>query len=505
MNKKAMLIILDGFGHSDEVEHNAIQLAQTPHFKKWLETYPHCLVETSGEAVGLPPGIMGNSEVGHLSIGSGRVILQEMTRISKFAETEGFESLADFKRVTEANGALHFLGLVSDGGVHSDVAHLYKMIESVVRVNPSKKVFIHAITDGRDTPPDSGQKYIRDLEAFIGKFQNVKLATVVGRFYPMDRDKRWERVHIAYESLTQESDQKFTSGTEAVKDAYQKGETDEFIKPRQINGGARIKSSDQLMFFNFRADRAREISMAFCFSDFKEFPTSIKIDSKNWVTLTRYREDFPFPFLFSPQRHTKILAELVAQRGLPQLRIAETEKYAHVTYFFNGGEETEYPGEERVLIPSPKEVPTYDLKPEMSAYKVSEELLAHLDKKDYALIVMNYANGDMVGHTGVEKAAIQAVTVLDECLGRVVSRAREKGYDVLITADHGNCEEMVDKKTGGPMTQHTTNPVPTLLVSDRYKGKKMKHGALSDIAPTLLDILGWEKPKEMTGNSLIVG
>ena len=503
-DKKVILVILDGFGHTDEKKHNAIAQADAPNYQKWIQTYPHSLVETSGEAVGLPPGIMGNSEVGHLSIGSGRVILQEMTRISRFAEVEGFESLPHFKRViSEKSGNLHFMGLVSDGGVHSDVAHLRSMIESVGRLAPRKQVFIHAITDGRDTPPDSGKHFVSDLEDFIKKYPNVKVATVSGRFYPMDRDQRWDRVKIGYDALTVENSSKFSTAVEAVLDAYGKGESDEFIKPRQVSGGRRIVEGDQLVFFNFRADRAREISMAFCIDKFKEFSTSVKIDPQNWVTFTRYREDFPFPFLFAPQKHKRILGELVAEKGFSQLRIAETEKYAHVTYFFNGGQEKEFAGEERVLVPSPKEVATYDLKPEMSVKKVTEETVKRISSKDYALVVINFANGDMVGHTGVEKAAIEAVSVMDSCLGEIVTTAMARNYEVLITADHGNCEEMVDKKTGGPMTQHTTNPVPTILISERMKNRKLKNGSLSDIAPTILDLLGWEKPFEMSGKSLI--
>lgn len=504
ISKKVMLIILDGFGYSEKIEHNAIALAVTPNYKNWLKKYPHCLVETSGEAVGLPPGIMGNSEVGHLSIGSGRVILQEMTRISRFAETEGFEALPNFKKlVLESTGGLHFMGLVSDGGVHSDVAHLYRMIEAVSRVNPNKSVFIHVITDGRDTPPNSGIKFVTQLQDFLSRFPKTKIATVTGRFYAMDRDNRWERVQLAYDALTKNENTKFPKAIHAVEDAYGAGESDEFIKPRQIEGGSRVKSGDQMVFFNFRADRAREISMAFGLPDFKEFPAPIKILPQHWTTFTRYREDFPFPYLFSPQKHKRILAELVAEHGLPQLRIAETEKYAHVTYFFNGGEETEFAGEERVLIPSPKEVPTYDLKPEMSAEKITSEVIKRMDSKDYGMIVINYANGDMVGHTGVEIAAIEAVTVLDRCLGQVIAKAQQKGYEVLVTADHGNCEQMVDPETGGPMTQHTTNPVPTLLISDQRIGAKLRNGSLSDIAPTLIDLLGWEKPEEMSGRSLL--
>lgn len=503
-SKKVILVILDGFGHREESKHNAIALAETPNYNRWMKDCPHSLVHTSGEAVGLPPGIMGNSEVGHLSIGSGRVILQEMTRISRFAEVEGFESLPNFKRVmSEKSGNLHFIGLVSDGGVHSDIAHLKSMIGAVGRNAPKKNVFIHVITDGRDTPPDSGQNFVADLESFIKMYPNVKIATVSGRFYPMDRDNRWDRVKIGYDALISDGSRKFKTATDAVQDAYANKETDEFIKPRLIENGKPIAKGDQVVFFNFRADRAREISMALGVDNFKEFSTPVKIDPKNWVTFTRYREDFPFPYLFSPQKHKRILGELVSEAGYPQLRIAETEKYAHVTYFFNGGEETEFPMEERVLIPSPKEVATYDLKPEMSVKIVTNEVIRRLSAKEYGLVVINFANGDMVGHTGVESAAIEAVTIMDECLGEIVKKAEKKGYDVLITADHGNCEEMVDKK-GGPMTQHTLNPVPTILVSQRYAGRKLRDGSLSDIAPTILELMGIEKPSEMSGRSLIV-
>ncbi|MGE3973034.1 MAG: 2,3-bisphosphoglycerate-independent phosphoglycerate mutase [Bdellovibrionales bacterium] len=500
--KKVILVILDGFGHSDIKEHNAIALAKTPNYSRFLQTYPHSLIETSGLAVGLPPGIMGNSEVGHLSIGSGRVIYQEMTRISQFAETEGFESLQDFKRVAaDPNGALHLIGLCSDGGVHSDIAHIPKMLEAVARVNPKKPVYIHAITDGRDTPPQSGAGYMETLERECARFPNVKIATVIGRFYAMDRDKRWDRVETAYRALTVPGEI-FVTAKDCVLDAYKKSENDEFIKPRQVRGGKRIAQDDQVIFFNFRADRAREISQAFGFLDFKEFSAPVKVAARNWVTFTRYQESFPFPYLFHPQKHTRLLGELVAEKGLKQLRIAETEKYAHVTYFFNGGEEAPNPGEERILVPSAKEVPTYDLKPEMGAYTITEKLIAQIEQTDYALVVVNYANGDMVGHTGIVNAAIHAVDVLDECIGKLVKTALEKNYDVLITADHGNCEEMVNHQTGEPMTQHTTNPVPLIWIGNNSKGKKLKNGILADLAPTILKIYGWPQPVEMTGQAL---
>ena len=502
---KVALIILDGFGHTEKKEHNAIYQAQTPHLDEWFDRYPNALLETSGEAVGLPRGVMGNSEVGHLCIGAGRIIKQDVTRISEFAAENGFEELPDLRRVMkDPSGALHLIGLVSDGQVHSDIEHLIKLVESIQRTSPpEKRVFIHAITDGRDTAPDSGQKYLARLQKTVDRVPQVKIATVVGRFYAMDRDQRWERVEEAYRALTRPG-ATFTSADEAIQDAYAAGETDEFVKPRQTLKEGRIASGDQVVFFNFRADRARELSMAFGLKNFAEFKASVKIDPPNWVCFTRYREDFPFPYLFSKQSHQHILGELVSKAGLQQLRIAETEKYAHVTYFFNGGVEEPFAGEERVLVPSPKDVKTYDLKPEMSAFAVTEKVIKALEQSKFDFIVMNYANGDMVGHTGVEPAAISAVEALDSCLDQVVKKALEKGFEVLITADHGNCEEMVDEKTGKPFTQHTTNPVPLLWIGEMARTKELRNGILADIAPTILAIFGWEKPNEMSGRSLMI-
>jgi 2,3-bisphosphoglycerate-independent phosphoglycerate mutase len=501
---KVILIILDGFGHSEQKEHNAIYLASPKHYESFLKNYPHSLLMTSGEAVGLPHGVMGNSEVGHLSIGSGRVILQEFTRISKFAEDNGFESLPDFKRVVEnPHGALHFIGLVSDGGVHSDVNHLYKMIESVERTNKTKPVYIHVITDGRDTAPDSACRYVEELTKRISVVPNVKIATVIGRFYAMDRDKRWERVETAYRALTETLGPEYSNAEDAIAEAYAQGETDEFIKPRRMINTSRIRSDDQVVFFNFRADRAREISSAFAIQSFKEFQTSVKIKPENWITFSRYSEDFPFPYLFHPQKYKRLLGELVAEKGFKQLRIAETEKYAHVTYFFNGGEETAYAGEDRVLIPSPKDVATYDLKPEMSARQITDELVKRIESEKYQFIAVNYANGDMVGHTGNEAASIEAVKVIDECLGRIAAAALPKGYEIVLSSDHGNVEQMIDPATGGPLTAHSMNPVPFVWIGERAKGRKLKNGALADIAPTILKLFGWDQPPEMRGKSLI--
>jgi len=505
VSAKVLLMILDGYGFSEVHEHNAIYLAKKPNIDHLMATCPHSLLETSGRAVGLPPGVMGNSEVGHLNMGSGRVIKQELTKISDFAEEKGFETLPDIKRLfSEKNGAIHLLGLLSDGGVHSHEDHLFALLKAAKRAQCVRPIYIHAITDGRDTPPQSALKFISNLEKVIKETGVGHISTVIGRFYIMDRDKRWDRVEVAYKSLTQDDPHKYPSANAAVESAYKENENDEFIKPRQIVGGGRIKNGDAAIFFNFRADRAREISTALCLPDFKEFQTPIKINPKDYVTFTRYDEKFPFPVLFKPESHNKILGELVAEHGDRQLRIAETEKYAHVTYFFNGGEEKVYAGEDRSLVPSPKEVRTYDEKPEMSAYALTDELIKKMESNDYRLIVLNYANSDMVGHTGVEPAAIKAVEVLDECIGRVYNEAKKRGYDLLITADHGNSECMVDPKTKAPHTAHTTNPVPLIWVSPRgAENIKLENGVLADIAPTILDLFKWPKPSEMTGHSLI--
>ncbi|MES2768486.1 MAG: 2,3-bisphosphoglycerate-independent phosphoglycerate mutase [Bdellovibrionota bacterium] len=499
---KALLIILDGFGHSEKHEHNAIYMAKTPTIDSLMKTYPHSLLKNSGEAVGLPEGIMGNSEVGHLNLGAGRVVYQELTRINKFIREKGFHTLPDIQRIAQnPMGALHFIGLLSDGGVHSDQKHLLKLVESVRTLSKDKPIFIHVITDGRDTPPKSGIDFVKELQHQVDLLPNVQIATVVGRFYAMDRDQRWERVEIAYKALTQEgSVEEFDSAEEAVLDAYKKEETDEFILPRQIRGGVRISPQDQVMFFNYRADRAREISLAIAGPGFDKFTTPVKVFSENWVTMTRYQKDFPFRPLFDQDSLKNILGEIVSQKGFKQLRVAETEKYAHVTYFFNGGLEKAFDGEDRILIPSPKEVKTYDEKPEMSAFEVTDKLLEGMDK-DYKLIVVNYANGDMVGHTGNEQAAIKAVETLDKCVEKLVSKAQARNFDVIITADHGNCEEMISE-TGEAMTQHSMNPVPCILVSEKHKNVKMHDGALCDVAPTILKLFNWEKPADMSGNPL---
>jgi 2,3-bisphosphoglycerate-independent phosphoglycerate mutase len=520
MNKRVLLMILDGYGFSEKHEHNAIFLAQKPNLDHLMQTCPHSLVETSGTSVGLPKGVMGNSEVGHLNIGSGRIIKQELSKIGDFAREKGFETLLFVKNLfDEKKGALHLLGLLSDGSVHSHEEHLFALLEAAARAKCERPIFIHVITDGRDTPPKSALKYVANLEAAIKKTGMGRIATVSGRYYIMDRDKRWDRTELAYRALTSArlttqgakvsgTFAHFPNANAAVQDAYAHGENDEFIKPRLIVGGEPIQHDDSLLFFNFRADRMRQICAVFAIDGFNEFSTPVKIKAENVVTFTQYDETFPFKVLFGRTKIKNILGELVSSHGEKQLRIAETEKYAHVTYFFNGGEEAVFKGEDRVLIPSPKDVATYDLKPEMSAHKLTDELLEKMQSDKYKLIVLNFANSDMLGHTGVEPAAIKAIEVLDECIGRIIEVCKKQNYDLLITADHGNSECMVDPVTGAPHTSHTTNPVPLIWMNSdtslaQKTHKNLANGILADIAPTILELFGWPKPSDMTGKSLL--
>lgn len=502
--KKTILLIWDGFGYSENTEHNAIRLANTPHYDYCWQTFPHSLLLTGGKAVGLPEGVMGNSEVGHLSIGSGRIIQQDLTRISQYAEEHGFDQLPLFQSLFKDNKVIHLIGLLSDGGVHSEFGHLVEILRAAEKLQSPAKILIHVITDGRDTPPKSGIQYIQKLENLLKSHSKAQIATVMGRYYAMDRDQRWDRVQKAYNALTSTSSKAFTTATEALLDAYNSGETDEFVSPRAVSGTPRVNTQDAFLFFNFRADRAREISQAFGLAAFEHFPTPVKIQPNKWVTFTRYQEDFPFPVLFEREKPRKILGELVANRELTQLRIAETEKYAHVTYFFNGGEEEVFPKEDRILVPSPKSVPTYDLMPEMSVFEVTQKLIKAVEEKEYDFVVVNFANGDMVGHTGDEKASIQAVEAMDQCLGELLKLREKHNYQIILSSDHGNVEQMVDTNTGEPMTAHSLNPVPFIWISEEAIGKKIKDGTLADIAPTLLDIWNWTKPPEMTGQSLII-
>lgn len=508
--RPVILIVLDGWGINPQKEGNAQLLAKTPFINKIFKEHHHTELETSGLSVGLPKGQMGNSEVGHLTMGAGRIVYQELTRIDKEIETGAFFKnktlLKSMSEIKKQAGALHLMGLISDGGVHSHINHLFALLD-MAKQNGLKNVFIHAFLDGRDTPPASGKGYIEQLQAHLDKTGIGRIATVSGRYYAMDRDNRWERVEKAYKTLRAGDGRWSKCPVETVEEAYKKGETDEFILPTAItdNGkpAAVIKDGDGVIFFNFRADRARELTRAFTQEDFNGFDRGNKLKLSSYVCLTEYDVTFNLPVAFPPQSLKNILGELLSKNNIKQLRIAETEKYAHVTFFFNGGIEKPFPLEERVLIPSPKEVPTYDKKPEMSAYLVTDELEKRIKNGDYKFILVNYANGDMVGHTGIMDAAIKACEVINECLDKVVAAALENGWTALITSDHGNIEQMIDYHTNEAYTAHTTNPVPFVLIDDATKNISLAEGGLSDVAPTILDLMGIEKPGEMTGKSLI--
>ncbi|MEW6715129.1 MAG: 2,3-bisphosphoglycerate-independent phosphoglycerate mutase [Nitrospirota bacterium] len=504
--KPLILIVLDGWGIGKDTGENAQTQAQIPFYKKLLKEYPHTALECSGEAVGLPEGQMGNSEVGHLNLGAGRVVYQDFARINKAIKKGEFQSnpvfLKAMKTAVENGGAVHLLGLVSDGGVHSHINHLYALIDMALAVGVGK-VLIHAFLDGRDTPPSSGIEYIRQLEDFLKDKPRAKIATVTGRFWAMDRDKRWERVEVAYRAIALGDGKKADSAIEAVKHSYEINETDEFIKPTVIFNGVepagKIENCDSVIFFNFRADRARELTTALTDKGFSAFERGERPELSSFTTMTLYDEAFPFPAAFPPFQLTGILSEVMSRNGLKQLRIAETEKYAHVTYFFNGGDETSFEGEERVLIPSPRDVATYDLKPEMSAFAVTDEVIKRLDNSKYDFILLNFANPDMVGHTGKMDAAIKACEAIDSCLEKIVNKVQALEGTAIITADHGNCEMMTDM--GETHTSHTLNPVPFILLK---KGLKLREkGILADVAPTVLKLMDIAKPEEMTGESLI--
>ncbi len=503
MKKKIILLILDGVGLSTKKTHNALFLAKTPYLDKFRKENLHSSLNASGEAVGLPKGVMGNSEVGHLTIGSGRVLRQDLPKISKFTESHLFSEMPDIQRIGQADGHIHLLGLVSKGYVHSSFHHLTALITDITKAFPHKKISIHVITDGRDTLIHSGKNYILELEDFISHLDNVVVSTVMGRFYAMDRDKRWERTKKAYKGLTFTGEYKtFASALEGVQASYDNGISDEFILPFYVQKGLGMRSKDQCVTFNFRADRMRQIVESLSINNFSEFETPIQLSSHNLLTFTEYKKSFNFPVLFPKNIPSNCLGEVLSQNNLKQLRIAETEKYAHVTYFLNGGRETPLKGEDRILIPSPSDIATYDQKPEMSAYEVTDQLISNMQK--YSVIIANFANGDMVGHTGNEKAAIKAIEVIDECLGRIVSQAEKSNHEIFITSDHGNCEEMVCLKTSQILTQHTTNPVPLIWISRSDQTPyRLSNGKLSDIAPTLLNLLDLSIPKEMTGDNLI--
>jgi 2,3-bisphosphoglycerate-independent phosphoglycerate mutase len=503
--KPVMLAILDGWGLAPPSATNAVSVAETPNMDKWAAEYPCTTLAAHNGAVGLPEGQMGNSEVGHLNIGAGRVVYQDYTRINRAVELGEFAQnpvlTAVLDKVKAAGSRVHFCGLLSDGGVHSHLSHLAALLEMAAARQIEAK--IHCFMDGRDTPPQSGAGYMRQLMEIIERVGCGQVATVSGRYWAMDRDTRWGRVEKAWQAMVDGQGQTVADPVQAVEDAYSQGETDEFIQPTVVDASGRIQDNDAVVFFNFRADRVRELCHAFADTDFTGFSVSNRPELLELATMTEYEADFSFPIAFPPQNLTRILGEEVSRAGLRQLRIAETEKYAHVTYFFNGGNEVPFAGEERILVESPRDVATYDLKPAMSAAEVTDRLLAALAKQDYDLVILNFANGDMVGHTGILPAAVLACETVDQCLGRIAERLHELGGILLITADHGNAEVMRNQATGQPHTAHTLNPVPLILVSEQHKGCTLKGGgALKDIAPTLLHLLGLEQPKEMEGENL---
>ncbi len=504
------LVVLDGWGYRESKEGNAVVNCNPEHFNTLIENYPHTLLDASGESVGLPVGQMGNSEVGHLCLGAGRVILQELSRIDKIIETGKFKEIELlnklFNEVKSNEHSIHLIGLLSDGGVHSHINHLKALIEMAKKKNVTR-VYVHALLDGRDTPPKAALNYVKDLESFMQKLECGRIATIMGRYYAMDRDKRWERVEKAYHAMTQADGIKAKNAMEAVEAGYKRGETDEFLKPTIIEGGKHsngiISDGDAVLFFNFRADRAREITQAFTEKEFNSFNRKKGLALSKYICFTMYDQKFDLPVVFPPEFPEKTFGEILSARNITQLRIAETEKYAHVTFFFNGGREKVFQFEDRALIPSPK-VPTYDLKPEMSAYEVTGEVLKQIQEGKNNVIILNYANPDMVGHTGVYEAALKACKVVDDCLGKVIKEIVQRGGSAIVTADHGNSEEMIDEETGQPHTAHTTNLVPAILVSEKFKGMKLREsGILADVCPTLLEIMGIEQPPEMNGKSLL--
>ena len=508
-DKVTMLMILDGFGDNKNKDGNAIKLANTPNIDKLMKKYSNTDIFTSGLHVGLPEGQMGNSEVGHTNIGAGRIVYQELTRITKSIEDGDFfsnpEFIAAIENCKKYNSKLHILGLVSDGGVHSHNRHLYGLLEMAKR-RDFEDVYVHCFLDGRDTPPASAETYVAELQEKMKEKGVGKIASLSGRFYAMDRDKRWQRVQKCYDALVNGEGEKAGDPIKAIEDSYQKEVFDEFVVPTVMCNGnepvAKIEENDSVIFFNFRPDRAREITRALVDPEFDGFKT--KKMNLYYVCFTSYDETMPnvhIAFKKEPLKNT--FGEVVSEAGLTQLRIAETEKYAHVTFFFNGGEEKQYPGEDRILVPSPK-VETYDMKPEMSAYEVTDKVCEALENDKYDVVILNFANTDMVGHTGSLQAAIKAVEAVDECVGKIVKIIEEKQGNLLITADHGNAEQMIDYKTGEPHTAHTTNPVPIILVTANKEYKLKENGKLADLAPTMLDLMGIKQPEEMTGESLLI-
>jgi len=503
------LIVIDGWGYSASSEGNAIALAQTPFYDELCESYPSTLLDAHGSRVGLPAGVMGNSEVGHLNIGAGRVIRMDVSLVDHEIETGAFfrnQVLTNaIERARHPERALHLMGLCSDGQVHSSLTHLYALLK-MAKDHGLDRVFVHCFLDGRDTPPSSAVNYVSALQRKLEEIGCGEIATVIGRYYAMDRDKRWERTQRAYDLLTKAIGFRATDPIEAIRESYARGVTDEFVEPISLVRSdaapvATIKDDDSVIFFNFRPDRARQLTRALAVQGFNEFP----VDDRPRVSLvcfTMYDTTFDLPVAFPPRQHRNVLAEVWGQTCVRNYRLAETEKYAHVTYFFNGGVEKPYSCEDRLLVPSPK-IATYDLQPEMSAFKVTDKVLRAVDDGETDVFVINFANPDMVGHTGKLDKTIEACQFVDTCLGWITKRMRQARGITLITADHGNAEQMIDPVTGGPHTAHTTNPVPFHLIDEDSVGMKLRSGgALEDVAPTLLGLIGVEKPVEMTGRDL---
>lgn len=499
--KTALLMILDGWGHAPDAEDNAISVAKTPHWDQLVANHSQTLINTSGEAVGLPNGQMGNSEVGHMNIGAGRVVYQSLTKIQKAVDEAGFADnavLVNACQVPEGK-ALHLMGLLSPGGVHSHEDHIAAMV-NLAKKQGVQHIYLHAFLDGRDMPP-------RSAEASLARFVQMEdaqftIATVTGRYYAMDRDNNWERVEKAYHAIVDnQADYRADDALAALAAAYQRDENDEFVQATVLEKAKPMAGGDSVIMMNFRADRARQLARVFDQADFAEFAHR-RVALSHLVTLTQYQAELKTAIAFPPETLKNGLGEVIAEQGLKQLRIAETEKYAHVTYFFNGGEEKVFAGEDRILVQSP-EVATYDLQPEMSAPEVTEKLVAAIQSEQYAFICVNFANPDMVGHSGIFEAAVAAVEAVDKAIGAVVEAAESVGMNVLITADHGNVEQMTNPETGGVMTSHSTNPVPLVFIGDKTRRLQSQSGALCDLAPTILDLMALAQPVEMTGQSLL--
>ena len=500
---RVLLCILDGWGVSGNKKYNAVETAHTPNYDDFMNNMSHTTIHADGLNVGLPEGQMGNSEVGHLNIGAGRVVYQELTRINKSIDEGEFFKNEEFRRAIDhikaTGGALHIMGLTSSGGVHSSMKHLEALIK-LAADNSVKRVYVHTSLDGRDTPPRSAETFVAQVEKMLKDKNLPPVASVIGRYYAMDRDTRWDRVSKAYDCLVLGEGNKAESALDAIKNSYKKDVSDEFVEPTVI-GGERISDGDSIIFFNYRPDRAREITKALTFSDFDGFERKKVLKNIFYVCMTQYDESFDLAVAFRPQHLKNILGEVFDNNNIKQFRTAETEKYAHITFFFNGGVEEPGKLETRKLVASPK-VATYDMKPEMSAYEVCDNVLSALDNEEYGFILVNFANPDMVGHTGVMDAAVKACEAVDDCVGKIAKKALDKGVKMIITADHGNAEWMYNEETKAPQTAHTTNIVPFIIV-DNKKYNLRKTGALCDIAPTVLDLMEIKQPEEMTGKSMI--